>query len=301
MIHPRESLARRTASELLDELAIGATPIPVDDIVRRKGLRFETNATFPVGVFGALYRSGNQFGIIISEACPTEGHRRFTVAHELGHYHMPDHVDQMFVNGVEIVPSTAGHFRSQKDPLEVEADCFASELLMPARFVKPLIGHLGNGIAGVQTIAARFDVSLSAAAIRFAQFAVSPTVVLLSKDGVVEWAATSPALWSHRWAKRSWKGDWAPRGSGTRRIAGAAEKVVSGATDGSTLLLCEWLDGAPPDVQAEEEAVGLGTYGRVLTVISSPDLKDSDEYDEDEQAEDDEADWRSALRGYKLG
>lgn len=301
MIQPRESLARRTANELLDEMAIVAQPVPVDDIVRRKGLRFETHANFPGGVYGALYRSGNQFGIVISTACPTEGHRRFTVAHELGHYHMPDHVDQMFVNGVEIVPSTAGNFRSQKDPLEVEADWFASELLMPTRFVRPLIGSLGKGITAVQTLAGRFDVSLSAAAIRFAQVAVVPTVVLLSKSGVVEWAAASPALWSYRWARRSWKGDWAPRGSGTRRIAAARDRVASGATDGSTLLLCEWLDGAPADVEAEEEAVGLGRYGRVLTVISASHLRDAEEYEEDERSDEEQADWRTALRGYKLG
>jgi Zn-dependent peptidase ImmA (M78 family) len=300
MIRPRESLARRAANELLDEMAIVAPPVPVDDLVQRKGLRFETNANFPQGVFGALYRSGNQFGIVISAECPNEGHRRFTVAHELGHYHIPDHVDQMFVNGVEVVPSMSGHFRSQKDPLEVEADCFASELLMPARFVKPITASLGHGIAAVQTIATRFDVSLSAAAIRFAQVAVAPTVVLLSKDGVVEWAATSPALWSHQWARQSWRGDRTPRGSGTRRLAGAHDRVVSGSVDGSTMLLCEWLDRAPGDIEAEEEALGLGAYGRVLTVISASDLGDAGEYEEKESTREEPADWRSALRGYAL-
>ncbi len=301
MTQARESLARQTANDLLDEMEVVAAPVPVDDIVRRKGIQFETNAQFPGGIFGALYRSGNQFGIVVSAACPTEGHRRFTVAHELGHYHMPDHVDQMFVNGVEIVPSTGGHFRSRQDPLEVEADCFASELLMPARFVKPLVGSLKTGVTGVQTIAGTFDVSLSAAAIRFARVAVLPTVVLISKDGIVELAATSPALWSHRWAKRSWKGDWAPRGSGTRRLATTPQRVADGETDGSSLLLCEWLDGAPGEIEVEEEAIGLGTYGRVLTVISAPDLKDVDEYEEDERATENHADWRSALRGTGSG
>jgi hypothetical protein len=174
----------------------------------------------------------------------------------------------MFVNGVELVPSPAGHYRSTKDPLEVEADYFASELLMANRFVKPLISSLGNGIAAVRLIAEKFEVSLSAAAIRFAQVTSIPTIALLSKDGVVEWAATSSVLWSHRWAKQSWKGNWAPRGSGTRRIAADPDSVLGGASDGSRLLLCEWLDGAPHDVEAEEEAIGLGSYGRVLTMIS---------------------------------
>lgn len=301
MMQPRESLPRRTANELLDEMEIAEAPVPVDAIVRRKGLSFEEREGFPPTVFGALYRSGNQFGIVISTACPTEGHRRFTVAHELGHYHLEDHVDRLFANGDELVLSMAGHYRSQKDPLEVEADCFASELLMPGRFVKPLVDRIGSGVSAVQALAGRFDTSLSAAAIRYSQFATVPTVVLLSKDGVVEWAATSPTLWSHRWAKRSWKGDWAPRGSGTRRLSAAPDQVNNGAADGSTMLLCEWLEGAPGDVEAEEEAVGLGSYGRVLTVISAPELREVEEYEEDESASEESRDWRSAMRPYRLG
>lgn len=301
MMQPRESLARQTANELLDEMGIASAPVPVDEIVRRKGLSFEERPGFPPTVFGALFRSGNQFGIVISTACPTEGHRRFTVAHELGHYHLPDHVDRLFASGGELALSMAGHFRSQKDPLEVEADLFASELLMPGRLIKPLIQRLGSGVAAVQTLATRFETSLSAAAIRFSQIATVPTLVLVSKDGAVEWAATSPALWSHRWAKRSWRGDWAPRGSGTRRLSAAPDRVSIGAADGSTMLLCEWLEGAPGDVEAEEEAVGLGSYGRVLTVISASGLREVEEYEEEEAASEEGRDWRSAMRPYRLG
>lgn len=301
MMQPREPLARRTANELLDEMEITEAPVPVDEIVRRKGLSFEERHGFPPSVFGALFRSGNQFGIVISAACPTEGHRRFTVAHELGHYHLPDHVDRLFANGEELALSMAGHFRSQKDPFEVEADLFASELLMPGRLVKPLVERLGSGVSAVQMLATKFDTSLSAAAIRFSHVATVPTVVLVSKDGAVEWAATSPALWSHRWAKRSWKGDWAPRGSGTRRLSAAPERVSNGAADGSTLLLCEWLEDAPSDVEAEEEAIGMGSYGRVLTVISAPGLREAEEYEDEEIASEEGRDWRSAMRPYRLG
>jgi hypothetical protein len=282
-------------------MEIGEPPVPVDDIVRRKGLAFEQRDGFPPGVFGALFRSGNAFGIVVSAACPTEGHRRFTVAHELGHYHMPDHVDRLFASGAELVPSMTGHYRSQKDPLEVEADAFASELLMPSRFVKPLVQRLGSGFSAIHSLAGRFEASLSAAAIRYSQVATVPTVVLLSKSGAIEWAATSPALWAHRWAKRSWKGEWAPRGSGTRRLWAAPDRVAQGASDGSTLLLCEWLEGAPSEVEAVEEAIGLGSYSRVLTVISIADLREVDEYEEEEANSDEVPDWRSALRGYSLG
>ena len=67
------------------------------------------------------------------------------------------------------------------------------------------------------------------------------------------------------------------------------------------MLLCEWFEGAPPTVEVIEEAIGLGSYGRVLTVLIIPDLPDADESDERDPEDHEGGDWRDALRGYRLG
>jgi len=301
MIPARESLARRVARELLTEMNIVDVPVDPAESAQRKQLLFEERGDFPPDVYGALFRSGNQFGIIVSKACPGDGHRRFTIAHELGHYHLPDHVDRLFQSGGDVAPSLGGHFRSKKDPIEVEADCFASELLMPERFVKPVVDRSESGLSCVLELARLCGTSLSAASIRYAALARVPTVVLLSRDGVVEWAASSPALWAHRWAKVSWKGDWAPRGSATRQLATAPDRVSRGDSAESSLLLCEWLEGAPAGVTVVEQARGLGGYARVLTVLTAAELPDAEEWEEQEHVDVEEGDWRSALRGYRLG
>lgn len=297
---PREQLARRTANDLLDELEIVAAPVDPEWIVREKQMLFDERSDFPPTVYGALFRSGNQFGVIVSNACPGDGHRRFTIAHELGHYHVPEHVERLFENGIDIVPSLGGHFRTRKDPLEVEADYFANELLMPDRFVRPLISQVGNGVAAVRAFADHFRTSLCAAAIRYADVAEEPVVVIVSKDGEIEWAARPHKVLAHRWAQRSLKKEWAPKGSATRRLALAPERVRRSEADDSSMLLCEWFDEAPSEVEVIEEALGLGAYGRVLTVLVIPDLPDADEVNEREFEEEDR-DWRSALRGYRLG
>ena len=120
MASANEEGARQAAREVLAELQIASYPIQPDEIAQAKGLVIESRDDFPAGVFGALWRSGNGFGIIVSSACPTEGHRRFTVAHELGHYHIDGHVEQLFASGNEVAPSLSGHFRSQRDPIEAE-------------------------------------------------------------------------------------------------------------------------------------------------------------------------------------
>ena len=297
---PRENLARRTANDLLDELSITAAPVDPEWIVHEKQLLFEEQ-DFPPTVYGALFRAGERFGVIVSRACPGEGHRRFTIAHELGHYHMPDHVDRLFSAGMTQVLSLGGHFRSAKDPIEVEADYFANELLMPDRFVRPVLRNLGGGLAAIQALAEQFRTSLCAAAIRYVAVADEPVVVIVSKDGVIEWAARPPVVWAHDWARKPLNKEWAPRRSATRRLGLAPDRVRRGETDDASTLLCEWFDGAPGRVEAAEEAMGLGAYGRVLTVLQIYDLPDPDKLEERDGEDDGPRDWRDALRGYRLG
>lgn len=310
MANANEEAARRAAREVLADLGIAAYPIQPDDIAQARGLAIEPRSDFPAGVFGALWRSGNGFGIIVSSACPTPAHRRFTIAHELGHYHVDGHVEQLFASGNTVAPSLGGHFRNQRDPVEVEADAFAGELLVPTAFARSLLDGAPVGMHAVLRLRDAFDVSLSCAAIRLAQLADEALVVVLSKDGVVEWTARSAALWEQGgWARRSWKQEWTPRGSGTRRLAGDAARRRSGADDASELLACEWCEGAPPTAMAIEESVGLGEYDRVLTVVRFPDLPDPDttylraqrEEREERMARDETGqrdDWRSGLRPY---
>lgn len=272
-------------------------------IVRAKHLMFEESADFPDGVYGALFRSGNCFGILVSTACPGDGHRRFTIAHELGHYHLPGHVQKLFPHeGDGNAVSLGGHFRDRKDPLEVEADYFANELLMPERLVRPVIRRVGEGLSAISTLASEFRTSMSAAAIRYASVTGEPVAVLLSRDGVIEWTSISAALWEHRWARATMKKVWAPRGSGTRRLSLTPDRVRGGEEDSDSMLLCEWLSGAPSAVQVTEEAIGLGAFGRVLTVLTAQDLADPDDDDESERDPDDGRthDWRDAMRTYRM-
>ncbi len=298
------ALACRAANELLDELGLLTAPIDPEWIARTKNLMFEEQDGFPTGVYGALFRSGNSFGIIVSASCPSDGHKRFTIAHELGHYHLPGHVDRLFPDpGDGNAVSLGGHFRGRKDPLEVDADYFANELLMPTRLVRPFIKTVGDGLSAVEALATQFRTSLSAAAIRYTSATTEPVAVIISRLGVVEWTAISPALWDYRWARSPLKREWAPRGSSTRRLSDTPDRVTRGEKDGDSMLLCEWFQGAPTSVQVVEEAVGLGRYGRVLTVLMPQELSEL-ESDEDADQEQDEGathDWRDAMRTYRMG
>ena len=74
----------------------------------------------------------------------------------------------------------------------------------------------------------------------------------------------------------------------------------SGETRSAASLLCEWFEGAPDDLEVEEDAVGLGSFGRVLTILVAPELPHPDELQEKADRSDHDRDWRDGLRGYEL-
>jgi hypothetical protein len=255
---------------------------------------------FPVDCYGAFSLAEGEFRILVSDACPSRGLRRFTIGHELGHASIEGHLDRLIRTGDFAL--SVGHFRGSKDPVEVEADHFASELLLPTRWAKPLVEAATPGLAAIRDLGQRFDASLPCAAVRFTSLSPEPAIVVLSNGLTIEWVSRSAHFEGIPWLRlRGVKGEWAPPGCATRHLADRRQDIFGGAERTGMAYLCEWFPGAPKDLMVDEEALGLGAYGRVLTVLYCPDLPDSDELYEEERADDAPRDWRDRLRGYELG
>ena len=275
-------------------MAIKAPPVDPQLVADHKGIIVEEWSEFPAGCYGALILQDGRFKIAVSSACPTNGHRRFTIAHELGHYHLDGHVDGIVRDGRHL--SFGSNFRTKKDRYEVEADAFASELLIPRRFAAGVVKGHRAGLGLVQAVASQFQTSLSCSGIRVAALTSEIMAVLISNKTTIEWVAGSGAMYDQEWfRKRSWKGEWAPRGSGTYRLATDQSRVRQMEEDGSTGVLCEWFDGAPA-IPVAEEAMGLGTYGRVLTVLVCQGLEQDSEHPPEHESK---RDWRDAMRTYR--
>lgn len=302
--HVYEAVCRRRANEVLEECEITSAPVIPEDIAEAKGIALRIEERFPEDCYGALLRQGNDFSILTWSGCYSEGHRRFTIAHELGHYHLDGHVEALIPADGSAV-SFGGDYRKalgKRDLYEVEADIFASELLMPERLVRPVIEALPPGLNAVRTLADRFGTSLSSAGVRYAALSPEPVAVLLSHRGDVEWAALSPAFNGWGWAdRRVWRGEWTPPRSATRALARDPSRVTRREEASASGLLREWFPGAPA-IETGEDALGLGDYGRVMTVLVCPELPLPDDPDEvGDDAEREPEDWRDAMRTYRLG
>jgi IrrE N-terminal-like domain len=155
-----ETQIERDAAALLAEFAQArgltiAPPIPIDDIVEkhlRLGIEFDdTHRLFglprnPEGdadILGAMFFDDHR--IVIDESLdpdvnpPKEGRYRFTLAHEGGgHWRLHRHLfDKDLTQGalfgeiIEPVPSVICRTSQAKEPVEWQADFYASCLLMP--------------------------------------------------------------------------------------------------------------------------------------------------------------------------
>lgn len=277
------SEAEGTAKELVRRLGITALPVCPFEIANMEGIKVIAKEVGAPGVSGFLVRVGNEFTIGYSRAITNEGFIRFTVGHELGHYFIPGHPEALFAHGNGVHESRSG-FVSSHD-YERQADHFAAALLMPSELFLAEVRRAGSGFEAVERLSERCKTSITATAIRFARFTDDAVAMIMSEGRSVKWCCLSRALKELK--KMEWKCRGLPRSTTTAAFNTTVENVAEGKRDeGLTSLSC-WFNAAP-SVEMEEHVIGLGTYGRTLTILTATEPVDYDEVNEEFDEDEDE-------------
>lgn len=199
---------------------------------------------------------------------------------ELGHFFLPGHPLKLFPNGNGLHQSRSGFISG--DPLERQADHFASALLMPEKMFVREMNRSGQGFAAIEKLATVCKTSIIATAIRLTKFTEDAVAVVVSSGDRIDYCFMSDRIRDLRgitWIK---KGHSLPSGSVTTSFNEDQDNVDSAATDEGTSCLDEWFDGASP-IEMKEDVVGLGSYGKTLTVLfTDEDLEDEEPEDDDD-------------------
>jgi Zn-dependent peptidase ImmA (M78 family) len=175
-----ETRARRMASDLIKIYAIDcAHDIRLEDMAMDRGVMIREGRL--KGSEAHLIRIGPKGVIRVSDGISEAGRKRFAIAHELGHWEM--HEDQNQINFCT-EEDISGY---QGSPMEIEANTFASELLIPTRIAGKSFGSAEPSLNAVKDLAATFGTSLTAAAVRFVQLSKEDCMVVFSKSGIVHW------------------------------------------------------------------------------------------------------------------
>lgn len=269
-----EREAAREADRVLVELGMDSLPVNPLAIAEARGIDV---SSAPLDCSGCLVKSGDTFGILYSNTLRNEGFERFTVAHELGHFHLPGHPQKLFGDGSSLHQSRSGFV--SRDPVEREADLFAASLLMPERlFIRALRAEREPGIRAIKNLASLCNASLTATALRFAKFSDDPVAVIMTEGNTVRWCEMSPALHDLRGLTWLRKGAILPKGTVSASFNLEPANIAQCREAEGTADLSLWFDGAP-DVEMMEDAFGLGSYGKTLTVLFTTESID-DEADE---------------------
>ncbi|KAB0537525.1 ImmA/IrrE family metallo-endopeptidase [Xanthomonas cissicola] len=263
------------AQDMLNDAGVLALPINPMEIAKHLDIQVHAKPANSSGASGWLVRQGNDFAIIYATHIENPGFQNFSVAHELGHYCLDGHPEHIFKQSGE--HASRGGFGSS-DPIEREADYFASCLMMPKSLCKSNINKSGDGMAAVLSLAATCNTSLTAAALRYAEIGHLPTGVLQCLDGKVEFCAIYP-LQSHvGWARPLGRGTKVPLDSATRRLADDPDGVRRALEDSDSAEASDWFSGAKSGIYLIEEVIGLGSFGRTLTLLT---LEENDEDEDD--------------------
>lgn len=123
--------------------------------------------------------NGNSY-IVLKESL-NDNRKKFTIAHELGHFYIPWHSELMF--GCDIKEMD---FKNEYAPREKEANLFAAELLMPTEEFR---NNFGGKISysTVSRVANIFEVSFQAALNRCIDLAKEDCIVVCSIDRRIKW------------------------------------------------------------------------------------------------------------------
>jgi Zn-dependent peptidase ImmA (M78 family) len=138
----RRKHIRALAEKLLTEHNVRTGPVDVAKLARAIGVQVQEQPADD-DLSGFLYRNRRRKTAVIGvNSTQHVNRRRFTTAHELGHYLLHDfdevHVDRQFKVWLRNEASSQGI-----DLEEREANLFAAEILMPARFIERDVQKIG--------------------------------------------------------------------------------------------------------------------------------------------------------------
>lgn len=164
--------------------------ISIDDLMLLKEIAFVRGALVVreklSGSEAQLLISRPHSLITVSTSITNENRYRFDIAHEIGHLEMHKHKCNIFDCSRDDLDS--GSSNNKVTPtLENEANEFASFLLMPSQFVVPFCKDKEISVAAVRDMADKFQVSLTASALRFISISKEPLAVAFSTNGSIRW------------------------------------------------------------------------------------------------------------------
>lgn len=250
--------AAAEARRLLDRYGIQKPEeIVLEDIAWDLGIEITIGSL--TGAEAHMVRVGDVGMITVSHQLQDCGAQRFAIAHELGHWQMHRSVSQLFF----CTDSDMKEYRHSGQ--ELEANTFASELLMPRSMIEPRTLAGEPSWRFIRDLSERFSVATIAAAVRYVDLAKQPVMAVFSDGRNVRW-------WRENRAKMD--GLWLESQQPLAQDSVAFHHVSTAEADHTLVQVPfeAWFPHCSHDEEEElyEFAVTVDDQGTILSLLWAP-------------------------------
>jgi Zn-dependent peptidase ImmA (M78 family) len=269
----------RSAERVLDELEISSP----DDLQLIEQIAWARGALVRYekleGSEARLTAVGNPAIIIISTLMSNPPRKRFSIAHELGHFEMHRHRTSLSLCTKEKIDDWWSG-KSNKETSynqEQEANVFASALLLPERFFAPYCVDQEPSLYYISELADRFVVSLTATSLRYLYFSDEPLAIVFSQNNRISWFQETKSFGELR-DELGFFIDVRSRLDASTRAAfyfrsGGIPPGMKSVKASSWFTAGDYNEGA----NIKEHSIAMPSYNAVLTLLWIDDVID-DEY-----------------------
>jgi Zn-dependent peptidase ImmA (M78 family) len=179
------------AASIIEELNIKS----VKDLQLLDQIAFERGAIVkrsPLATAEARLVVGRPYSVItVSTTIPDVRRERFSIAHELGHLEL-HRQERVFSCDSESINDWSS--KASIGNLEQNANEFAASLLLPEKLFSPLCLEAEPSLDTVRLLVEQFNVSLTAATIRYVQFCYDPVAVVFTQRRQIRWFRRNEAF-----------------------------------------------------------------------------------------------------------
>jgi hypothetical protein len=193
-----------------------------------------------------------------------QGRVRFSIAHELGHFYLPEHREYLLSGQFH---NSQSDFVSSK-VWEREADRFAARLLMPTGLFRDEV-RARDGFLTLEDLRKLagevFHTSLTSTMLRYVDMNFEPCCMVMAEHGTIMWSARSDDMKDQALGWTDW-GSKLPPNSVTAK---AIISKLSGTqlTSGGTVDSSVWFNRRS-SCRIWEEVLLLTGWGRTLTFMT---------------------------------
>ncbi|MBC8468135.1 MAG: ImmA/IrrE family metallo-endopeptidase [Planctomycetes bacterium] len=249
--------------QIIDDLQDNVDlPIDLDKIINNEGNIRTRPANYGNKFDGRIEYISDKNIFILYHPKLISPRVRFSIAHELGHFYIPEH-RKLLLSG-KSHNSKAGFISNKR--LEREADEFASHLLVPESYLNELLfKKTFLTLKDLLKLANELQVSATAMTIRYVKMTPEPCAVILSQEGQQKFYLASEEM---EYTGFQWRGckdiPWNSASAKASKNQGSGE-VFEEETDSGV-----WFSKRKRERKIWEEAFPLGYTGLVLTLLSDP-------------------------------